>query len=42
MKKNYIILLPIIILVFFFVIMSFIDIPSPSAIITENYELNIK
>ena len=42
MKKNYIILFPVIILVLFFVILYFIDIPSPSAIITENYEMNIK
>jgi len=42
MKKNYIVLFPVIILICFFIIMYFIDIPSPSVIITENYELNIK
>ena len=42
MKKNYIVLFPVIILICFFVIMSFVDIPSPSTIISENYELNIK
>ena len=42
MKKKYIVLFPLIILICFFVIMYFIDIPSPSTIITENYEINIK
>ncbi len=42
MKKNYIFLFSAIILICLFVIMYFIDIPSPSLIITENYELNIK
>ncbi len=42
MKKYYIVLFPLIILICFLLIIYFIDVPSPSAKITENYELNIK
>ncbi len=42
MKKNYIVLFSVIILICFFMILYFIEIPSPSSVITENYELNIK
>ncbi len=42
MKKKYIALFPLFILICFVIIMYFIDIPSPSATITENIELNIR
>jgi len=42
MKKNYKIIFPLIILVFLLIVVYFVEIPSPSRIVSEEYKLEIK
>jgi len=42
MKKKYLILFTIVIVVFLLIGLYFVKIPSPSKLISEDYELNVK